>query len=78
MFRRLIINIIKVYQAVISPFYPPCCRFYPTCSQYAIEAISRNGVLFGAWLSLKRILRCHPFGETGYDPVPKNPTRKDC
>ncbi|MBF0111069.1 MAG: membrane protein insertion efficiency factor YidD [Magnetococcales bacterium] len=61
---------IRFYRTFISPMLPPSCRFYPTCSEYALEAISRYGVLRGGWLSLKRILRCHPFHPGGLDPVP--------
>ncbi|MDE6714939.1 MAG: membrane protein insertion efficiency factor YidD [Muribaculaceae bacterium] len=58
------------YRAVISPLFPPSCRYYPTCSQYAIEAINKYGPFKGLWLAVKRILRCHPWGGQGYDPVP--------
>ena len=72
--RRLLalpfILLIKFYQLCISPLKPPTCRFTPTCSQYALEAFRKDGPLKGFWLSLKRILRCHPWGGSGYDPVP--------
>ena len=58
------------YRAAISPLFPPCCRFTPTCSAYALEALRRHGALRGSWLAIKRILRCHPWGGSGYDPVP--------
>lgn len=58
------------YRAAISPLFPPCCRFTPTCSQYAIEALRRHGPLKGSYLAIRRILRCHPWGGSGYDPVP--------
>lgn len=61
---------IKFYQKCISPFTPPMCRFTPTCSHYAVEAIRKHGPFKGFWLALKRILRCHPWGGSGYDPVP--------
>lgn len=61
---------IRFYQLSISPLFPPSCRFTPTCSQYAIEAIRRHGPLKGLWLALRRISRCHPWGGSGYDPVP--------
>ncbi len=68
--KTFLINSIKGYRKFISPLFPPTCRFHPTCSQYAIQAISRFGSRRGSWLALKRILRCHPFHPGGYDPVP--------
>ncbi|MDE6342168.1 MAG: membrane protein insertion efficiency factor YidD [Muribaculaceae bacterium] len=68
--KSLMIMMIRFYQYAISPHTPPSCRFTPTCSQYAVEAISRHGALKGGWLALKRIARCHPWGGSGYDPVP--------
>ncbi len=62
--------VIKFYQHVISPIIGPKCRFTPTCSQYTINAINKYGLLKGGWLAIKRILKCHPFGGSGYDPVP--------
>lgn len=59
------------YRTCISPFTPPSCRFTPTCSAYAIQAIRRHGPVLGLYLSIKRILRCHPWGGSGYDPVPE-------
>jgi putative membrane protein insertion efficiency factor len=64
------ILLIKIYQVLISPLFPPSCRFIPTCSQYSLEALKKYGILKGGWLSIKRILRCHPWGGNGYDPVP--------
>ncbi|CAK8717541.1 Putative membrane protein insertion efficiency factor [Candidatus Electrothrix laxa] len=61
--------LIKGYRYGISPLFPPSCRYVPTCSEYAVEAIARYGALRGGWLSLCRILRCHPFAVGGYDPV---------
>jgi hypothetical protein len=61
---------IVFYRTFISPLKPPTCRFYPSCSQYALEAIENHGVLRGGWMAVKRILRCHPFHPGGYDPVP--------
>lgn len=58
------------YRNCISPFTPPSCRYTPTCSQYAVEAIRKHGPFKGLWLAVKRILRCHPWGGSGYDPVP--------
>ena len=69
--KRLAIWLIKFYQKGISPKKPPCCRFTPTCSQYALEAIERFGFFKGGYLSLKRLLKCHPFHAGGYDPVPE-------
>lgn len=61
---------IRFYQRCISPLTPPACRFTPTCSQYAVEAIRKHGPFKGFWLAVKRISRCHPWGGSGYDPVP--------
>jgi hypothetical protein len=66
---RLAVGLIRVYQVAASPFPSPC-RFTPTCSTYAIEAIERHGVWRGLWLALRRVLRCHPFGGSGHDAVP--------
>ncbi|MEM6630411.1 MAG: membrane protein insertion efficiency factor YidD [Bacteroidota bacterium] len=62
---------IRVYQVCISPFFPSSCRHVPTCSQYALEAIKEWGAIKGTWLGIKRIAKCHPWGSSGYDPVPK-------
>ncbi|QTQ12800.1 membrane protein insertion efficiency factor YidD [Treponema parvum] len=62
--------LIRIYQVCISPLFPRCCRFYPTCSNYAIEAIKKHGSIKGIYLSFKRIVRCNPFCSGGYDPVP--------
>lgn len=61
---------IRGYQKFISPALPPSCRFSPSCSQYALEAVSKYGALKGIWLGLRRLIRCHPFNPGGYDPVP--------
>lgn len=66
----LMLTLIAFYRSFISPMTPPACRFTPTCSQYAQEAIRKYGPFRGGWLALKRILRCNPFGGSGYDPVP--------
>lgn len=71
MMKQLFIWLIKGYRIFISPLFPPTCRFQPTCSMYAMEAIERFGVFRGSWMATKRILRCHPFHPGGYDPVPE-------
>ena len=68
--RKIWILPIRFYQRAISPMFPPTCRFTPTCSQYAIEAVSKHGILKGSLLAIRRILRCNPWGGHGYDPVP--------
>lgn len=74
MLRRAVIFLlclpIRFYQLCISPMLPPSCRFVPTCSQYALEAIRKHGPFRGTYLAVRRILRCHPWGGSGYDPVP--------
>lgn len=70
--KRLIIFLIRSYRTLISPLFPPSCRFHPTCSQYAMEAVERFGVWQGGILAVRRLLRCHPWHPGGYDPVPKN------
>jgi hypothetical protein len=67
---RILIGLIRFYQLVISPGLPPSCRFYPSCSEYTLQAIAKYGALKGLWLGVKRIARCHPFHPGGYDPVP--------
>ena len=73
-FRRLstgpFLLLIWIYRNCISPLTPPSCRYTPTCSQYAVEALRKHGLLKGSWLTVKRLLRCHPWGGSGYDPVP--------
>ncbi len=71
MFKHVMIGAIRFYQRVLSPLMGPSCRFSPTCSEFAVGAIDRYGALSGGWLAFKRILRCHPFGGQGYDPVPE-------
>lgn len=71
MLRRALILIIRGYKRFVSPFLPPACRYLPTCSVYAIEAIELHGTAKGLWLGTKRICRCHPWGGSGYDPVPE-------
>ncbi|MFI3278176.1 MAG: membrane protein insertion efficiency factor YidD [Rikenellaceae bacterium] len=62
--------LVFIYRRCISPFTPPSCRFTPTCSQYAVEALQKHGLIKGSYLTIRRILRCHPWGGSGYDPVP--------
>ena len=68
--KKIFTLLIGFYQKVISPLTPPSCRFQPTCSAYAIEAIKTHGALRGGWLAVRRIARCHPWGGHGFDPVP--------
>ena len=71
--RRPLLWLIRGYQKFVSPLKPPTCRFHPTCSHYAYEAISRHGALKGGYLAVRRVLRCHPLNPGGYDPVPEEP-----
>lgn len=73
MIRRLMIGLVRVYQSV-SRCFPARCRFYPTCSDYTIEALRKHGIVAGLWLSLRRICRCHPWNPGGVDPVPDRKT----
>ena len=68
--KKVLMSLIRFYQKHISPAFPPRCRYIPTCSEYAMEAISRYGALKGGWMGFKRFMRCHPFHKGGYDPVP--------
>ena len=68
--KYLLIFLVRFYQVVVSPLKPPSCRYTPTCSQYALEALKKYGSFKGGWLAIKRISSCHPWGGSGYDPVP--------
>ena len=70
MIRWVLIALVRGYQVVLSPLLPAACRYYPSCSAYAVEALEKYGALRGSWLAAKRIGRCHPFRAGGYDPVP--------
>ena len=70
MLKWFLILLVRFYQGAISPYFPPSCRYTPTCSQYAIEAINKYGPFKGGWLALKRLLSCGPWGKHGHDPVP--------
>ncbi len=77
MFRRLFVVPIRVYRRFVSPSLPHACRFYPSCSQYAIDAVETHGAARGVWLAVKRLAKCQPLHPGGYDPVPeKKPERK--
>lgn len=68
--RLILVLLVRGYQVSISPLLPPSCRYFPSCSSYAVEALEKHGALKGSWLAARRILRCHPFTAGGYDPVP--------
>lgn len=68
--KTLLIGLLKAYRLAISPMLGRNCRYHPSCSEYAIEAVQRHGVIRGSWLAIKRVGRCHPFSHGGYDPVP--------
>jgi putative membrane protein insertion efficiency factor len=70
MLKKLALLLVRFYQIAIRPLLPNACRYTPSCSEYATEAINKYGALKGVWMGLKRILRCHPWGGHGYDPVP--------
>jgi len=70
--RRLTIFLLRCYQAVLSPFLGNNCRYYPNCSSYTIQAIEQYGVIKGSWMGFRRVMRCHPWHEGGYDPVPEH------
>jgi len=70
MMARILIYIVKAYQLVLSPFFGQQCRFYPTCSQYAVEALQKHGAITGSYYTVHRLLRCHPWCDGGHDPIP--------
>ena len=70
MLRTVLLGLVRFYQLAISPLFPPRCRYVPTCSQYAVEALRKHGACKGTCLTVKRLCRCHPWGGSGYDPVP--------
>lgn len=80
MLKRVLIGILHLYRLCLSPLLGQTCRFYPSCSSYALEAIQMHGAIGGGWLVLKRLLRCHPWHPGGYDPVPGSPAAiaSDC
>jgi putative membrane protein insertion efficiency factor len=69
--RAVLLALIRFYRKGISPFLPPACRYTPSCSEYGLEAVTRYGALKGGWLTVRRLMRCHPWGGRGYDPVPE-------
>ncbi|MFZ2745147.1 membrane protein insertion efficiency factor YidD [Trichococcus shcherbakoviae] len=69
--KKIFIGLIRGYQKFISPLFPPSCRYYPTCSNYSVQAIQKHGAIKGSLMGIARILRCHPFVKGGYDPVPE-------
>jgi uncharacterized protein len=71
MIKKMLLALFRFYQVAISPLKPPTCRFYPTCSHYGIEAVSKHGALKGGWLTFIRIMKCHPFHPGGFDDVPE-------
>ncbi|AZB44092.1 membrane protein insertion efficiency factor YidD [Bacillus sp. FJAT-42376] len=73
--KTLFLKLIRFYQKFISPMTPPSCRFYPTCSNYGLEAIQKHGAIKGSWLTVLRILRCNPMHPGGFDPVPEKKTK---
>lgn len=77
MLKALMIWAIRLYQRLISPILPNVCRFRPSCSEYFIEALQVHGVIKGSWLGIRRLLRCHPWGGSGFDPVPPKKQKND-
>lgn len=77
MARRVLILVVRAYQVGLSPLLPASCRYTPSCSVYAVEALERHGAARGSWLAVRRLLRCHPWGGCGHDPVPPGPGHRD-
>ena len=75
MLTRIVISAICLYRRLLSPLLPPACRYFPSCSAYALQAITLHGLWRGGWLALKRLCRCHPFSQGGFDPVPSGEPR---
>ena len=75
-FKWVMLTFLTLYQIIISPFLPVSCRFKPTCSAYALQAVKKHGPFYGGWLTLKRVGKCHPWHDGGYDPVPEKKTKK--
>jgi len=77
--RSVVVGLLRAYKRFVSPLLPPACRFYPSCSEFAAEAVARHGVIRGSWLAVRRLARCHPWSEGGFDPVPSpgGPGRPD-
>jgi len=76
MFESLLILLVRIYRAAVSPWLGPCCRFHPSCSVYLMEAVQTHGSWRGIWLGARRVLRCHPWHAGGHDPVPVQPLRR--
>lgn len=70
MLKGLLVGVVTLYKTFLSPLLPPACRFYPSCSSYAIQALEKHGVIKGLWLALRRLIRCHPYNPGGTDPIP--------
>jgi len=75
--KNTLITSVKAYKKLVSPLLPNACRFEPTCSEYMIEALEKHGIICGLYLGIRRVLRCHPWGKSGYDPVPQKNGKKD-
>ncbi len=74
--KYVLIGLLKAYRKVISPLYGDVCKFYPTCSAYSLEAVQRHGAITGTWLTMRRLVRCHPWSLGGFDPVPASDAQK--